>query len=166
MALCVCHLAGEGNENWPMKRDLRQWQCVGRRISWCRHLVYLHRLSSCRKRWPAIGDLSHLTLMNQGELLWQRMAYLIPAHLRHWPQPSHYALGPSAPPTKGQSNSWYIRFLWKQRERGEKWEKDRLVVRRGGKGGRFRLVVIRSTWSEMLILKRRRWKVGAAAPAR
>lgn len=121
--------------------------------------MYLHRLS-CRHKWqPANSDLSHLTLMNRGELLWQWMAYLIPAHLQCWPHPSCNALGLSAPPTSGQSNFGHVHFLWKVREARE-WEKERLGVG-GGRGVgngrrelyRFRLVVIRSTWSEMLILK-------------
>lgn len=135
-----------------MIRDLRQWQQVGKPILWCHHLVYLHRLS-CRHKWrPATSDLSHLTLMNRGELLWQRMAYLIPAHLQCWPQPSWNALGLSALLTMGQSNFGHIYFLWKV------WEgREREVGSWAGKGSRelyrFRLVVIRSMWSKMLILK-------------
>lgn len=122
------------DENWPMIRDLRQWQQVGKPISWCRHLVYLHRLS-CRHKWrPATSDLSHLTLMNRGELLWQRMAYLIPAHLQCWPRPSSNALGLSALLTMGQSNFGHIYFLWKVWE-GREWEKERLGVGRGREVG-------------------------------
>lgn len=121
------------NENWPMIRDLRQWQRVGQPIYWCHHLVYLHRLFRCHKWRPATSDLSHLTLMNRGELLWQRMAYLIPAHLQRWPQPSCNALGPSALPTMGQSNFGHFFFLWKVREARE-WEKEGLGVG-GGDGG-------------------------------
>lgn len=117
--------------------------------------MYLHR-PSCRHKWrPATSDLSHLTLMNQGELLWQRMAYLIPAHLQCWPQPLCDALGLSAPPTRGQSNFGHVDFLWKAWEARE-WEKGaggELAGKGRGELYRFRLVVIRSTWSEMLILK-------------
>lgn len=96
-------------------------------IAWC---IYIE--CPCRHKWrPATSDLSHLTLMNRGELLWQRMAYLIPAHLRRWPRPSCYALGLSAPPTMGQSNFGHIYFLWKVREARE-WEKEGL----GDGGGR------------------------------
>lgn len=141
-----------------MMRDLHQWQWVGKPIWWCHHLVYLHRLSCHQKCQPATSDLYHLTLMNRGELLWQRMAYLIPAHLQCWPQPSCNALGLSALPTTGQSNFGHIHFLWKVQEERE-WGKDVLgagggAARKGrGELYRFRLVVIRSTWSKMLILK-------------
>lgn len=117
--------------------------------------MYLHR-RSCLHKWQPIT--SDLTLMNRGELLWQRMAYLIPAHLRRWPQPSCHALGPSALLMTGQSNFGRDYFLWKVREARE-WEKEALGVSEGvlweGRGElyRFRLVVIRSTWSKMLILK-------------
>lgn len=100
-------------------------------ITWCIYIV------SCHLKWrPATSDLSHLTLMNRGELLWQRMAYLIPAHLQDRPQPSRNALGLSALPTTGQSNFGHVYFLWKVREARE-WEKEGLGVGQGqgGDGG-------------------------------
>ena len=124
--------------------------------------MYLHRPSCRLKRQSAASDLSHLTLMNRGELLSLRMAYLIPAHLQRWPRPSCNVLGPSALPTMGQSNFGHVHLLCKVWE-GREWEKRGWeLVGRGGIGVvmkgrgelyRFRLVVIRSTWSEMLILK-------------
>lgn len=96
--------------------------------------------------------------MNRGELLWRRMAYLIPAHLQCWPQPSRNALGLSAPPTTGQSNFGRVYFLWKVREVRERGVGGWQAGKGRGELYRFRLVVIRSTWSEMLILKPTLWK--------
>lgn len=125
MVLCISLDRGEEtpwwNENWPMISDLQQWQQVVQPIWWCHHLVYLHTVS-CHLKWrSATSDLSHLTLMNRGELLWQRMAYLIPAHLQRWPQPSCNVLGLSAAPATGQSNFGHVHLLCKVREERE-WE--------------------------------------------
>lgn len=76
--------------------------------------------------------------MNQGEPLWQRMAYLIPAHLQRWPQSSCNAPSPSALSMTGQSNFAHVHFLWKVHDEESEWEKEGLgvggVVREGKEG--------------------------------